>query len=60
MSPCVLKSFINLIPDQVMLETKAQDMFRYKGLLAVKGKETKFIFQGGLGMPGHVVQGSRV
>lgn len=33
-----------------MLETKAQDMFRYKGLLAVKGKETKFIFQGRLGM----------
>ena len=30
----------------IMLRTKAQDMFRYKGVLAVKGMDTKFVFQG--------------
>lgn len=30
----------------VMLRTKAQDMFRYKGVLACKGMDTKFVFQG--------------
>ena len=30
-----------------MLQTKAQDMFRYKGVMAVKGMDTKFVFQGG-------------
>ena len=30
-----------------MLKTKAQDMFRYKGVMAVKGMDTKFVFQGG-------------
>ena len=29
-----------------MLQTKATDMFRYKGMLAVKGMETKYLFQG--------------
>jgi len=29
-----------------MLQTKANDLFRYKGLLAVKGKDKKFLFQG--------------
>lgn len=30
----------------IMLRTKAQDMFRYKGVMAVKGMDTKFVFQG--------------
>lgn len=30
----------------IMLQTKAQDMFRYKGVMAVKGMDTKFVFQG--------------
>ncbi|CAE7814717.1 fabH, partial [Symbiodinium sp. CCMP2456] len=29
-----------------MLQTKAADMFRYKGMLAVKGMDTKYLFQG--------------
>mmetsp|Transcript_73869 Transcript_73869/g.102616 ORF Transcript_73869/g.102616 Transcript_73869/m.102616 type:complete len:398 (+) Transcript_73869:44-1237(+) len=29
-----------------MLQTKATDMFRYKGMLAVKGMDTKYLFQG--------------
>jgi len=29
-----------------LLETKANDLFRYKGVLAVKGKAEKFVFQG--------------
>ena len=33
-----------------MLKTKAQDMFRYKGVMAVKGMDTKFVFQGGVFM----------
>jgi len=31
---------------QEMLQTKAVDMFRYKGILAVKGMESKYLFQG--------------
>lgn len=31
---------------RVMLQTKASDMFRYKGVLACKGMDTKFVFQG--------------
>jgi len=31
---------------QVMLKTKAQDLFRYKGVLSVKGFAEKYIFQG--------------
>ena len=27
-------------------ETKAEDLFRYKGVLAVKGMDKKFVFQG--------------
>jgi len=29
-----------------LLKTKADDLFRYKGVLAVKGSEEKFVFQG--------------
>jgi len=29
-----------------MLQTEANNMFRYKGMLAVKGREEKFLFQG--------------
>ena len=29
-----------------LLQTKGADLFRYKGVLAVKGKDQKFIFQG--------------
>jgi len=29
-----------------MLQTEANNMFRYKGMLAVKGKKEKFLFQG--------------
>lgn len=36
-----LKFWIN-----TLLETKATDLFRYKGVLAVKGKPEKFVFQG--------------
>eukprot|EP00634_Sargassococcus_sp_CCMP2135_P007496 CAMPEP_0198674052 /NCGR_PEP_ID=MMETSP1467-20131203/97717_1 /TAXON_ID=1462469 /ORGANISM="unid. sp., Strain CCMP2135" /LENGTH=520 /DNA_ID=CAMNT_0044410941 /DNA_START=37 /DNA_END=1599 /DNA_ORIENTATION=+ len=31
---------------QELLSTKANDLFRYKGLLAVKGMDRKFLFQG--------------
>lgn len=31
---------------QVMLKTKAQDLFRYKGLLSCKGWKEKYVFQG--------------
>ena len=31
---------------RVLIQTKAQDMFRYKGVLAVRGMEKKFVFQG--------------
>ena len=27
-------------------KTKAEDLFRYKGVLAVKGMDKKFVFQG--------------
>jgi len=39
---------VNLLEKWIgeMLESKAQDMFRYKGLLAVKGMDKKFLFQG--------------
>ena len=30
----------------IMLKKAGQDMFRYKGLLAVKGMDSKFVFQG--------------
>ena len=30
---------------RVLIQTKAQDLFRYKGVLAVRGME-KFVFQG--------------
>lgn len=30
----------------IMLKKKGQDMFRYKGVLAVKGMDSKFVFQG--------------
>ena len=29
-----------------MLKTKGADLFRYKGILAVKGSDKKFVFQG--------------
>ena len=29
-----------------LMQTKAEDLFRYKGVLAVKGMEQKFVFQG--------------
>ncbi|MAS01649.1 MAG: cobalamin biosynthesis protein CobW [Euryarchaeota archaeon] len=29
-----------------LMETKAEDLFRYKGVLAVKGTDKKFVFQG--------------
>ena len=29
-----------------LIQTKGADLFRYKGVLAVKGMETKFVFQG--------------
>ena len=29
-----------------LIQTKASDLFRYKGVLAVKGMERKFVFQG--------------
>ena len=28
------------------MQTKAEDLFRYKGVLAVKGMDQKFVFQG--------------
>ena len=31
---------------RVLIQTKAQDLFRYKGVLAVRGMEKKFVFQG--------------
>jgi G3E family GTPase len=31
---------------QLLLQTKAQDLFRYKGVLAVKGWKEKYVFQG--------------
>ena len=31
---------------QTLIQTKANDLFRYKGVLAVKGMESKFVFQG--------------
>jgi len=31
---------------RVLIQTKAADMFRYKGVLAVKGMDDKFVFQG--------------
>jgi G3E family GTPase len=30
----------------ILMRTKANDLFRYKGILAVKGKDAKFVFQG--------------
>ena len=29
-----------------LMETRGADLFRYKGILAVKGMEEKFVFQG--------------
>jgi len=29
-----------------LMQTKAEDLFRYKGVLAVKGMDQKFVFQG--------------
>jgi len=31
---------------RVLIQTKATDLFRYKGVLAVKGMDYKFVFQG--------------
>eukprot|EP00943_MAST-04B_sp_MAST-4B-sp1_P003072 g3072.t1 len=31
---------------QVLIQSKANDLFRYKGVLAVKGMDLKFVFQG--------------
>ena len=28
------------------MQTKGEDLFRYKGVLAVKGMDQKFVFQG--------------
>ena len=39
---------VNTLKDWIseLLKTKGADLFRYKGVLAVKGKDSKFIFQG--------------
>lgn len=47
---CVLDSELNINKLQMwiqeLIKTKATDLFRYKGILAVKGMDTQFVFQG--------------
>lgn len=39
---------VNMLQEWIgeIIQTKANDLFRYKGVLAVKGMERKFVFQG--------------